>query len=432
MLHEMGVETGIDLSALLDATRAVQDVLGRPLRQPRADGRAGRLARGLSAWPDTAALRADVEALCRIERRSASAGERESARAVGARLTEAGAAEVRVEPFRYQSSWGWRAAPHAAAGLVAAAIGGGAGRALALAALASFDADQSGRGQWLARVAPGGEGANVVARVPARGERRRTLVLVAHHDAANTGLVWRHPWLAGVGIQRRLGLVSRDEVEPMAAGPELGFALIALGGRRSRLAGAALLALALYGALDVARSPTVPGASDNATGVAAVLALVDRFAREPLDGTEVVALVPGCEESGMGGMAAWMRSGQARALDPATTLVLGLDTLGAGEPVVLAAEGPPRRLRYRDADLAWADRGADAAGMPAPRRFTIGGWTDPILALLAGLPAISLLSVNGTGFTNYHLPTDTPECVDWASVETCTRLAAAIAESWRS
>jgi Zn-dependent M28 family amino/carboxypeptidase len=174
----------------------------------------------------------------------------------------------------------------------------------------------------------------------------------------------------------------------------------------------------------------VPGASDNATGVAAVLALVERFATAPLAGTEVVAVFPGCEESGMGGMAAWMRSPEARALDPARTLVLGLDTLGAGEPVVLAAEGPPRRQRYRDADLAWADRGAARAGLPPPRRFTIGGWTDPVLALEAGLPTISLLSVRDGGFTNYHLPTDTPDRVDWGSVDACTRLAVGIAEAW--
>ena len=31
MLHEIGAETGIDLGALLDAARAVQTVLGRPL-----------------------------------------------------------------------------------------------------------------------------------------------------------------------------------------------------------------------------------------------------------------------------------------------------------------------------------------------------------------------------------------------------------------
>ena len=31
MLHEMGIETGIDLEALLDAAREARDVLGRPL-----------------------------------------------------------------------------------------------------------------------------------------------------------------------------------------------------------------------------------------------------------------------------------------------------------------------------------------------------------------------------------------------------------------
>ncbi len=31
MLHEMGVETGIDLPRLIEASRAAQEVLGRPL-----------------------------------------------------------------------------------------------------------------------------------------------------------------------------------------------------------------------------------------------------------------------------------------------------------------------------------------------------------------------------------------------------------------
>jgi hydroxymethylglutaryl-CoA lyase len=31
MLHEMGVQTGIDLAVLLQASRAVQELLGRPL-----------------------------------------------------------------------------------------------------------------------------------------------------------------------------------------------------------------------------------------------------------------------------------------------------------------------------------------------------------------------------------------------------------------
>ena len=40
MLHEMGIETGIDLGGLLDAARAARDVLGPPAGQPHARGRA--------------------------------------------------------------------------------------------------------------------------------------------------------------------------------------------------------------------------------------------------------------------------------------------------------------------------------------------------------------------------------------------------------
>jgi hypothetical protein len=372
-----------------------------------------------------------------MERGSAGPGERAAANWGAGRLRQAGAREVRVDAFRYQRSWAARHAPHFAAGIGAAALGGGPGAILALASLVSFELDLGGRRQWLARLAPAGEGANAVGRVPARGERRRTLVLVAHHDAAQTGLAWRHPWIGGVGaraaLARLTGAPPPDSMESFSAGPEAGFALAAagaIGGRpRLRMVAAALLAAPLALALDVARNHSVPGASDNATGVAAVLALVERFAAEPLDGTEVVAVLTGCEESGMGGMAAWLRA-EGSVLDPATTLVLGLDTLGAGEPIVLRAEGPVRPERYRDEDLEWADRGARRAGLPTPRRFRIGGWTDPILAVHAGLPTVSLLSVRGSMFTNYHQPTDTPDRVDWDSVDACMGLAGGVAAAW--
>jgi Iap family predicted aminopeptidase len=60
----------------------------------------------------------------------------------------------------------------------------------------------------------------------------------------------------------------------------------------------------------------------------------------------------------------------------------------------------------------------------------LGAWTDPILAVHAGLPSVSIVSVHGSSFTNYHLPTDTPDRVDWGSVEASVRLAAGIAEDF--
>ena len=310
-----------------------------------------------------------------------------------------------MQPYRYQPSWGGRQALHFGAGVVAAATGSSV---LALAALASFDAEFSGRRQWLARLLPTGEGANVVGRVPAAGERVRTLVLVAHHDAAQTGFVWRHRKLFGSDTASRAAL------------QEVAFLLAATRSRRARAVAAGLLAFAAVTALDVARSPTVPGANDNATGVAAVLALVERFAAEPLPGTEVVALFPGSEESGMGGMRAWL---DAAAPDPSTTFVLGLDTLGSGNPVVLTAEGPPRPVRYRERDLALVE---------GARRVRLGGWTDPALAAIDGIPAVSILSMRDGAFTNYHVPSDLPEHVDWGSVDACLDVAHATALRWAS
>jgi len=352
-------------------------------------------------------LRADVEALAAIERGAGTAGERRSAEWVAGRLGEAGAADVRLRSFRYQRTYAWAHAAHFALGM----LGGPA----AAAAAVSYELEYSGRSQWLRRLLPAAEATNVLARVPAAGERRRTLVLIAHHDAAHTGLIW-HP---------RLVRMSRGN--SYATLTMVAFALATL--RRTRRLGRALLALGIALEADVARSPIVPGANDNASGVAVTLALAERWAAEPLPGCEVIVLLPGCEESGMGGMAAWMEEEGAR-LDPATTLVLGLDTLGSGEPVVAAAEGPPRAVRFREADLAHADAGARRAGMELPQRVRVGGWTDPALALLAGLPTISMLSFRDGAMTDLHRMSDIPERVDWGSVEACLRLATGIGEEW--
>ncbi|MEA2419522.1 MAG: hypothetical protein QOE60_1728 [Thermoleophilaceae bacterium] len=356
-------------------------------------------------------LRADVEELAAIERGSASPGEGQSADWVARRLEQQGAQDVRIEPFRFRRTFAHAQAAHFGAGLVAALSGR---RLLAAAALASFELEYSGRWQWVGLFLPTAEGANVIARLPARAEVERTLVLVAHHDAAHTGLMW-DPRLSQAGDRAAARTGRRAS---LALLPELAFVGAALGLRRLP---AVVLGLSVALSFDQARSPVVPGANDNASGVAGVLELVGRLARERPAGLEVVVLCCGCEESGMGGMAAWLRT-EGLALDPERTLVLGLDTIGSGEPVVLEAEGGLWPIRYREDDVASAER----AGL---RRWRLGAWTDPVLAALAGIPALSILSVRDGGFPNYHLPTDTPDNVDFACVEACVNAAETIALS---
>jgi acetylornithine deacetylase/succinyl-diaminopimelate desuccinylase-like protein len=312
-------------------------------------------------------LKRRVALLAEIERDSAGPGERAAAELIASWMEQAGAREVRVEPFRYQGTYAIAHALHALAGFFAP-----------LPALVSLELEASGRSQWLRRLLPKGEGANVVGRV---GEGRRKVVLVAHHDAARTGLVWRFP-PPTPGLE-----------QPLAA------ALVLAAFKPTRRIGRALLALTILLQVDIARSRTVPGANDNATGVAAMLEL----AHEPPPDTELILVSTGCEESGMGGMRAFLDSHSLDGVD----LVLGLDTLGSGRPVLAEAEGTILPHRYAE-----APEGIE--------RRRIGGWTDPILARFRGLRAASLLSVDEQGrYSNYHLMSDTPDNVDWASVQAC-------------
>jgi hypothetical protein len=358
------------------------------------------------------ALRRDVEALSAIERRAATPGDRESAEWVAARMREIGLEDVRVEPFRCHSTWAIPYGAHALLGLLAARLPAPLRVPLALATAISFEADYTGRAQTLRSVLPGARSAhNVVGRL---GNGRRKLVLVAHHDAAHTGWVW-NPRVLAAGRER----ARRTGTTPSFIGlPLLALLLVALGLRRI---GSALLALNIGLGVQSALSPTVPGASDNATGVAGVLELARRYAADPPDDTEVTVLCPSGEEVGLTGMYQWLHI--PKGSDPlgnGLLLVLGLDTLGAGEPVV--ARGESLTGRYRDEDLALVD--------PDVPRVVLGAGTDPMAARYAGVPAVSILSWVDGGFTNYHLPTDTADRVNWESVERCVDLADRTVRRW--
>jgi hypothetical protein len=366
---------------------------------------------------DLARMRRDVVELAAMERGSAAA-DKPQVEWLERRLRDAGAHEVHTETFRFQRRWIWRYGAHGAAGVGAAALGGPVGAGLAAATLASIELDLSGRSTWLGRMLPGGEGANVVARIPAAAEAQRTVVFIAHHDAQRTGLMWRLP-----RTRQPLALTGQAVLAVIAVGCLIGSRVL------RAIGGLAIGALTLIG-LDAARSPVVPGANDNASGVAALAALMAAFARDPLERTDVIGVFSDCEEVGLGGAAAWVRAHRAE-LDGASTLVVSLDTLGSGEPAVVSRDGA-LTANYSHATQAWADRGALRAAVAPPRRIDLVAPTDGSPARHAGLHVLSLTSCapDGTLGPHYHLPTDLPENVDWDSVDECTRLAGGVARVW--
>ena len=386
--------------------------------------------------PDsTQRLRATVEHLSSIERPSASDGERQAAEWIRERLNGSSAdARVEEEPAHgtYWIPLGLMTAAAGLAGLTAAR-GGRAARALAAAtgaaAAAGIADDVSGGPHVFRRLLPRRTTYNVVAEAGDRGAER-TIVFVAHHDAAHGGLVFA-PQLTTVPADAFPGWYERQETSPqvmllVVAGPAL-LALGALSGLRLLRRLGTFLSLGATAAFaDIALRPVVPGANDNLSGVAVVLELARALQERPVEGVRVLLVSTGSEESFMEGMRGFARR-HFPELPRDRTEVICLDSVGSPELILIEGEG---MLRMRDYTPELRDRVAAVAaraGVHLRRRLRLGLATDGLIALKAGYPSAAIGSVTKYKLPlNYHSPRDTAEALHYETVRDAAVLCEAL------
>ena len=271
--------------------------------------------------PDRDRLLATVEALQAMDRPPASAGERAAAEWIRDALAAEGvAARLEEEP-----ATGSFPVPVALLAAIGAAAGlGRRGRVVpglaGVAAAAGIADDVSGGAHWFRRTAlPRKVTTNVIGEL-GDPDARETVIFVAHHDAANAGLIF-HPGPTRLVANTFPDWYGRQETSPplmqlVVAGPLLAGAGALLGRRRLRRAGgaAALLAALVVGEIAVRR--VVPGANDNLAAVAVLLELARALRAEPVADVRVILLSTGAEESFMEGMRGFVARHRA-ALDPA-------------------------------------------------------------------------------------------------------------------
>jgi Peptidase family M28 len=358
-----------------------------------------------------------------FERPSASDGERRAAEWIAARLRELGC-EARVEQERAHGGYWWPLglANLIALGGAALARGGGRPRRALAAVVSAFAAaalwDDLGHGRrWFRRaLLPQRATWNVVA---ATGERAapRTLMLIAHHDAAHSGLVF-HPALGRVGPRWFPRAHARSShTLPILYGVWLGPALVcagAIAASRTALRAGTVFALGAAAAMaDIGARGVVCGANDNLAAVGVLLAIAQRLGEQPLRGARVLLVSSGSEESFSEGMQAFGERHFAQ-LDPRTTEVVCLECLGGPTLIVLEGEG---MLRMRDYPRSMRDALADAAGaagVQITRGIRTVAASDALIALRAGYPVATLASVDYTKLPlNYHWPSDTPDALHW-------------------
>jgi acetylornithine deacetylase/succinyl-diaminopimelate desuccinylase-like protein len=373
-------------------------------------------------------LRTVVHELASYERASASEGERRAAEWIAVRMREYGhSASVEVERAHGGYWWplGLLNGGAALAGLAARRSRSRLSRLLAasfglMAAAAIWD-DVGGGRLWFRRASlPQRDTFNVVAEAgdPAGTE---TVVVVAHHDAAHSGLVF-HPALPRLFAERFPAQHERSSQSvPIMYATWLGPVMVALGailGRAGLLRAGSWLATAAAGAmLDIGRSEVVPGANDNLSAVAVLLALARSLEERTTPGVRVLLVSTGSEESFMEGMQGFVRRHRAR-LDPEHTSVLCLECLGSPTLTLVEAEGMLRMRYYTDAARERLAQAAAEAGVELVRGLRTVAATDALIALRRGYAAVTLASIDSTKFpANYHWPSDTPENLDWGTME---------------
>jgi acetylornithine deacetylase/succinyl-diaminopimelate desuccinylase-like protein len=376
-----------------------------------------------------------IEDLAALERGAGSPGEEVAAHRLRERFERAGCT-AQVDEEEYYDGY---ARLHAALSAVGALAGLAAvsGRARPLAFLAGAGAaiaiaDDCANWSRFARrhLSERRKTWNVVAETGDRSADH-TLVLMAHHDAAPTGFIFDDSG------QRIANDLFPDVIEaidtalpmwwPVIAGPALS-ALGALTGRRGlAAAGLVLSAGSAASFTDIARHRIVPGANDNLSGVAVLLAVAQALQDEPVEGVRVVLASCGAEEVLQGGIYGFVER-HLKPLDPDRTLVLNIDTVGCPRLILIEGEGPVVMEDYCGPDFRdLVARVAEDAGVELRRGMRARTSTDAVVTSHAGYPTATIGSMNAwKGLDNYHKPSDIPENVDYATVESAARLAEAV------
>ena len=378
-----------------------------------------------------------VETLCsKGHRGSTSAEERWAAEWVKGFWEEHGLETVLL-PFRGATTYAQRLVVHLLPVAVAALLvflGGWfplLSLLLLVLLLASFTVECVFLAPVLSRLTPQGDSVNVLGKLERPGATKRILIC-AHYDSQREGELFNPK-----NIERMKGFVTpNSRITPIHL-TYLSAAFLAVTSAlfMMELASPFTLVLQLLHLLSTAwilvslainlqwmtSKRFVPGANDNATGVAVMLDIARKYALKWQEGENSNAdlwfLATGCEETGMDGSLAFIRQKKAE-LKEKETLVVNLDGFGQGAVHYLTADGCLITRPY-DPGLVKLAGELEKERFPDIRPLVSRVFTDGLAFSVAGFPAITFLALDSINLAahHYHWRTDIPENVNFQAVD---------------
>jgi hypothetical protein len=265
----------------------------------------------------------------------------------------------------------------------------------------------------ISRIFPKLPSQNVIGKIKPQGERLRTIILIAHMDSSRADNA-HHP----SRVKNFRTLVILNFILYCIVFGLLLLSLI-LDFLIINLPLDILWYLSLLLAIPIVYTlvlavtrqllyELVPGANDNASGVAVVLELMNLISRNPLQNTEVISVLTGCEESGCGGMLEFLKQygGQYRE-----AFYLNFDNIGAGNPIFTPKEGIFLGHHANEDLLKFARLvQKENPNLKLEEKEFRSGYTDGTVAMVQGHKVLTFLALNEYGVPpHWHWETDTIE-----------------------
>ena len=379
-----------------------------------------------------------IRELCSFEERGPGTdAERRAANALAGRLRGMGR-RADLEPFFCHPQYAVVHLIHAVlgiAGSLIATVEPAVGFALVLFAAASTYLDLNTRLYLVRSLLFRRVSQNVVSRGN-RPDAPARLILMAHYDAARTGFIFSK---ASKRI-RRLPERTRRGLAPFRVFFWGGLAplLPILGARMAGLDATWLnavqaiptivLIVAAFLLIDISLSEIVPGAYDNASGVAAVLSAAEDLTTDPPQNLDVWIVLTGSEESLCEGSRAFVHP-RRKQLDRPRTYFVNVDSVSSGQVAYEVSQGavvsvPHDRLLIEFCEALAAAGAADRNAIPIRHPLL----DDALPPRIRKFRSITLRTTdeNGNLAPWYHTHDDTPEHVDAAALGDATAFVIAL------
>ena len=292
-----------------------------------------------------------------------------------------------------------------------------AGVILLLAASAAMYLDLTARLYTVRYLLPSRKTRNLIS--PGHNPKARARVmLVAHHDAGRTGLLYARFGGRLPGPIGRFAGPLDAIFWTIALGLVLAAVRILIGDpgwlTALQFLTAIVLAVELLLLIDAGLSAASAGASSNASGVAAVLELADALDAERPERLDIHVLFTGGGSGLMLGMRDWLRRNDSQ-LRRQLNFFVNLDTVGAGEVRYVTAEGYAAVYEHdRELIGLCAQVAGDGSAEPTIRRRG----SDAVLPAIKGHPSVTICCLDERGrAANADTTTDTADNVDAEATE---------------